>query len=150
MMLNQLWIVRWPETSTSIVLPILLQKISRKAQESLELLAFFAIPCFFASAEKPGKDRKARKFLALLKSLHRSSKKSLESKDLILASWRQSVGFDYRVNSKNSQETQEWMKISWDSDEGLVEFTPSGFSSIAKKVGMTVPYMNIIRLMELL
>lgn len=48
----------------------------KKAWSSWLSLLFHA---FFAS-EKPGKDRKARKFLALLKSLHRSSKKTWRTK----------------------------------------------------------------------
>lgn len=105
-------------------------KKARKAKKSLELLAFFVILWLFC-LWKPGKDRKARKFLALLKSLHRSSKKSPESQDLILASRRQSVKFDYRVNSKNSQESRELMNLSWDSGGRLMELTPAGISRIA-------------------
>lgn len=109
MMLNQLRIVRWLETSMIIiVLPILLQKKRVKPKKAWSSWLSLLFHAFFAS-EKPGKDRKARKFLALLKSLHRSSKKSLESQDLILASRRQSVKFYHRVNSKNSQESKnEW------------------------------------------
>ena len=52
------------------------RKAKKKAWSSWLSLLFHA---FFAS-EKPGKDRKVRKFFALLKTLRRSSKKAWRAK----------------------------------------------------------------------
>lgn len=136
MMLNQLRIVRWLETSIIIVLPILLQKKRVKPKKAWSSWLSLLFHAFFAS-EKPGKDRKARKFLALLKSLHRSSKKAWRTKILswllggkawnFITEWTARIAKKARMNEpfqrfrwkaegthscrnfKNSQEIQEWL-----------------------------------------
>jgi len=69
----------------------------RKPRKRLETLAFLAFPCFFYTG-KPGKARKAWKFLGLLEMPECSSKKSLESQERALG-FRRKRGFcPYKPN----------------------------------------------------